>query len=211
MSITVETMTGTAIEPFLPDLARLRITVFREWPYLYDGDVAYEEKYLQLYVKSAGAAVILARDGEKVIGASTCLPMADEMDAIREPFEKRGLPVSDFFYFGESVLQKEYRGHGLGVRFFQEREKHALETSSSDFATFCSVRRPEVHPSKPEGATTLHAFWAKRGYHPLPGVTCSIDWKEPGDEGETPHLLDFFIKSLRGRPVPAVLLNGETV
>ncbi|MFT8675042.1 MAG: GNAT family N-acetyltransferase [Acetobacter sp.] len=209
MSITIETLTGTDIVPILPDLARLRITVFREWPYLYDGDEAYEQTYLGLYVRSTGAAVIVARDGARIVGASTCLPMRDEMDAIRAPFEQRGLSAESFFYFGESVLLSSYRGHGLGVRFFEERERHALATSTADFATFCAVRRPADHPAKPEGATSLHAFWAKRGFQPLPGVTCTLDWKEPEQAAETSHLLDFFIKPLRGRPVPAELLQQE--
>lgn len=202
MTLTLETLTGQAIEPILPDLARLRITVFREWPYLYDGDVAYEEKYLQLYVRSTGAAVIVARDGQKVIGASTCLPMQDETDAIRAPFEKRGLAASALFYFGESVLLSSYRGQGLGVRFFQAREQHALTHSTAEFATFCSVRRAIDHPARPHNATTLHEFWAKRGFAPLPGVACELSWKEPGHDSETPHTLDFFIKSLRGAPLP---------
>lgn len=209
MSVTIETLAGERIVPVLPDLARLRISVFREWPYLYDGDVAYEEKYLQFYVRSPGAAVIVARDGDRVVGASTCLPMRDEQDAIRTPFDSRCLDPDDFFYFGESVLLDSYRGQGLGVRFFEERERHALTTSTAQFATFCSVRRADNHPARPAGATTLHDFWARRGFHPLPGVTCDLDWQEPGQSGETSHTLDFFIKSLRGASIPASLETQE--
>ncbi|GBQ27992.1 GNAT family N-acetyltransferase [Gluconacetobacter sacchari] len=209
MRVTIETLTGEHIVPVLPDLARLRIAVFREWPYLYDGDVAYEERYLQFYVRSPGAAIIVARDGGTVIGAATCLPLRDEQAPIRAPFEARGLDLDDFFYFGESVLLGAYRGQGLGVRFFAEREHHALATSPARFATFCSVRRPDDHPARPPGATTLHGFWARRGFRPLPGVTCVLDWKEPGQTDETPHLLDFFIKPIRGAPIPASLETQE--
>jgi len=34
MSIEVRALTGDDIHAVLPDLARLRITVFRDWPYL---------------------------------------------------------------------------------------------------------------------------------------------------------------------------------
>ena len=44
--ITVECHTGSAIQPFIADAARLRITVFQEWPYFYEGDDAYERDYL---------------------------------------------------------------------------------------------------------------------------------------------------------------------
>ena len=38
--IGVFTVRGAAIQPFVPDAARLRIAVFREWPCPYDGDDA---------------------------------------------------------------------------------------------------------------------------------------------------------------------------
>lgn len=209
VSITLETLSGEDLRPVMVDLARLRITVFREWPYLYEGDAEYEKKYLEFYVQSPGAAVVIARDGTQVVGASSCLPLRDETPDVRAPFEARGLSPDQFFYFGESVLLPSYRGQGLGVRFFEERERHALTDSRAEFAVFCSVRRPAEHPLRPAGAGTLHAFWAKRGFAPLPGVACTMTWKEPGQTEETLHWLDFFIKPLRAAPVPQVLLQPE--
>jgi len=110
--IKVETHTGAAIAPLLPDLARLRVEVFREFPYLYDGDIAYEEKYLRIYAETPGAAVIIARDEKRIIGASTCLPLAAEMASVQKPFRNAGIDVSTVFYFGESVLEAPYRGRG---------------------------------------------------------------------------------------------------
>ena len=209
VSITLETLSGEALRPIMADLARLRITVFREWPYLYEGDAEYEKKYLEFYIKSPGAAVVIARDGAQVVGASSCLPLRDEAPDVCAPFEARGLSPDQFFYFGESVLLPSYRGQGLGVRFFEERERYALTDSRAEFAVFCSVRRPADHPLRPAGAGTLHAFWAKRGFAPLPGVACTMMWKEPGQTEETLHWLDFFIKPLRAAPVPKVLLQPE--
>ncbi|HLL24828.1 MAG TPA: GNAT family N-acetyltransferase, partial [Kofleriaceae bacterium] len=60
MTVGVERVVGDAIGPYLPALAALRIRVFREWPYLYDGSLAYEEAYLASYV-SPDAIVVLAR------------------------------------------------------------------------------------------------------------------------------------------------------
>ena len=45
--IILKTLTGAAITPYLPTLARLRISVFRDWPYLYDGATSYEGEYLR--------------------------------------------------------------------------------------------------------------------------------------------------------------------
>ena len=54
--IQTRILTGDAVAGVLDDLARLRIAVFRDWPYLYDGDVDYERDYLTAY-QSPGAVV----------------------------------------------------------------------------------------------------------------------------------------------------------
>ena len=74
----IRPVTGEALRRYIPDLARLRIQVFRDWPYLYEGDEAYERRYLETYIRSERATVILALDGDRAIGASTALPLADE-------------------------------------------------------------------------------------------------------------------------------------
>ena len=44
--IRVAPLTGEALDAALDDVAKLRIKVFRAWPYLYDGDLDYERNYL---------------------------------------------------------------------------------------------------------------------------------------------------------------------
>ena len=59
---------GAAIAPYIDDLARLRLTVFREFPYLYDGTPEYEADYLANYARSGRSLVVLALDDGKVVG-----------------------------------------------------------------------------------------------------------------------------------------------
>ena len=61
--LAFRTVAGAEVPPFIPALARLRIAVFRDWPYLYEGNQAYEERYLRIYADSPRAAVVLALDG----------------------------------------------------------------------------------------------------------------------------------------------------
>jgi hypothetical protein len=56
--IETRRLTGEALAAALPDVARLRIAVFRAYPYLYDGDAAYEEAYLQTYRESENAILV---------------------------------------------------------------------------------------------------------------------------------------------------------
>jgi hypothetical protein len=60
MGAAIEPLTGAAIAPAIPDLARLRIAVFAEWPYLYDGDIGYEEEYLREFAGAEDAVLVAA-------------------------------------------------------------------------------------------------------------------------------------------------------
>lgn len=202
--IRVETCTGAALLPMLPALARLRIAVFREWPYLYDGDesVGYETEYMRSYAQSPGAAIIVAVVGEEPVGAATCLPLADESETVRAPFVAHGLDPARVFYFGESVLRPEWRGRGLGVRFFEKREAHAHAVSDAEFACFCAVERTPDDPRRPPGFVPLDRFWRNRGYQPLSGFACTMEWREVGHAEKTPHKLNFWGRALRDAPLP---------
>jgi GNAT superfamily N-acetyltransferase len=194
--IEVTTVTGEALTPHLAAVARLRVEVFAEWPYLYEGQPGYEERYLRHYAQSPGAAVVLARAGGEVVGAATCQPAAEASAPVREALTRAGLDPARICYFGESVLRAGFRGRGIGVRFFAAREAHARALGLAH-AAFCAVDRAEDDPRRPAGYTPLDGFWQRRGYAPLPDVACIFDWAELGAGGrETPHRLSFWMRAL---------------
>ncbi|MBE1283526.1 MAG: GNAT family N-acetyltransferase [Rhodobacteraceae bacterium] len=194
-AIRVEALTGAALDAALADVARLRIEVFRAWPYLYDGDLAYEEKYLQSYRDSNRAVVVGAYDGDTLVGASTGAPLADHADDFAAAFEGTGIALEDVFYCAESVLLPEYRGLGVGHGFFDAREAHARKLSFAKCA-FCGVKRPEDHPLRPAVYAPLDPFWRKRGYAPLTGAIAQFSWKDLGQQDETQKPLQFWIRDL---------------
>ena len=192
----VRRFSGRAIAPYLDALAALRIAVFREWPYLYDGDRDYEREYLAAYIASPDSVCVLAFDEGRVVGASTGLPLSDDQAAFRRPFLDRGEDVSRVFYFGESVLLPAYRGLGLGHAFFDHREAHARALGRFDFAAFCAVDRDPGDPRRPPEHRDNAAFWAKRGYARREGMTVHLEWNEI-DRGDISHALTFWTRSLR--------------
>ena len=188
-----ETLEGDALRAWLPRLAGLRIAVFRDWPYLYEGEAGYEEGYLAAYAASPGAAVVAAIDRDRAVGCATCQPMTEATARVQAAFRARGLDPARFCYFGESVLLPRYRGQGAGVRFFAEREVHARRLGLPA-AAFCAVVRDAQDPRRPPGHVPLDAFWAKRGFVARPDVSVVFDWKEVGGDRETPHALTFWVK-----------------
>jgi GNAT superfamily N-acetyltransferase len=190
-----ETLAGPALLPLLPALARLRIAVFRDWPYLYDGDEAYERRYLAGYAREEGVAVVVCRAGDAVVGMSTCQPMRHAHAPIPDRFRAAGLDPAGYCYFGESVLLAPFRGQGAGRRFFAEREAHALRLGLRR-AAFCAVIRDAADPRRPADYVPLDAFWRRLGYQPRHDLTVSFDWKEVGARAETAHALSFWLKDL---------------
>ncbi|GAA5079837.1 GNAT family N-acetyltransferase [Lysobacter panacisoli] len=187
---------GAAIEPWLDDLARLRISVFRDWPYLYDGDAAYEASYLKTYLQSPRSVAVLAFDGDRVVGASTGLPLVDESEEFLAPFDGVSVAPQEVFYCGESVLLPAYRGRGIGHRFFDEREAHARSYGDYAWTAFCAVDRDPSHPRRPAFHRGNEAFWNKRGYRPRSDIRANLAWREVGQAGETGHTLTFWLRPL---------------
>lgn len=188
-------LTGPALDAALDDVAALRIAVFRDWPYLYEGSLDYERRYLDRYRSSPGAVVVGAFDGPRLVGAATGTPLEDHAEDFAAPFAPTGLPLDTVFYCAESVLLPAYRGQGLGHAFFDLRETHARALGRR-FSAFCAVIRPEDHPLKPKTYRPLDAFWRKRGYAPMPGVIAHFRWTDVGQTGETEKPLQFW-----GRPL----------
>ena len=194
--IRTESFTGAAAHTFIPDIARLRIEIFRSFPYLYEGDMEYEQDYLQTFMDAPDSVVVVAFDDAKVIGASTGLPLIHETDNVKQPWQLAGFEVDKVFYYGESVLQQEYRGRGLGVRFFEERESWARSLGRMEWLTFCAVVRSADHPARPLNYQPLDEFWHKRGFQAVPGLLCRMDWQDVGQAAASSKALQFWRKPI---------------
>ena len=193
-NLSVFSIAGSEIGPHIETLAKLRISVFREWPYLYDGDLDYERCYLADFARQPDSVLVLACDGDRPVGASTALPMTQAHEEFQAPFQARGDNLSRVFYLGESVLEAPYRGRGIGHLFFDEREAHAQRVGSFETLTFCAVERPDGHPLKPADYRPLDGFWHKRGYTRHPDLTCTFPWKDIDQDGETDKMLVFWTR-----------------
>ena len=196
MSLRVEALRGEDLQRHIDDVARLRIEVFRDYPYLYDGDPDYERTYLSSLSGSAGGFIAGAFDGATLVGAATGAPLADQMPGITKPFLDHGDDISDIFYFGESVLRRSHRGQGIGARFFELREAQALRLGLK-VAVFCAVVRDHDHPLRPAGHVPLDLFWRNRGYRMLPDYCCMMSWREVGDEHESEKPMQFWHRRLQ--------------
>lgn len=195
MDIKIELVSGSEVIHYVSVLTQLRIEVFREWPYLYEGSLEYEKNYLSKFVDMPRSTLILAKDGNEVVGASTAMPLQKAEREFQEPFIQIGANLAQWYYFGESVLKAKYRGQGIGVAFFKFREARAKELGYK-YATFCAVDRPVNHPQKPPSYQTLEAFWQKRGFSKRSDLLAFFPWQDIGESTETAKPMIFWVKPL---------------
>lgn len=191
----IESLSAEHIEPYLDDLAALRIEVFREYPYLYLGCPADEARYLRKYARAPGSLVVIARDGERVVGASTAMPLLEHSEAVAPPLQAAGYDCARIYYFGESVLRADYRGRGIGHAFFDAREAQA-RALGFELTCFCAVDRRADHPRKPPNYVPHDAFWSKRGYLKRPDIVGQFSWRDLDDSEETAKPMVFWLREL---------------
>lgn len=194
--LQLRTLHGSDIVGFLDDVAALRIAVFRDFPYLYDGDADYERDYLATYARAHDSVFVLAFDGARVVGASTGLPLAGEDESFQRPFAERGIAPESVFYFGESVLLPAYRGQRIGHRFFDEREAHARRVGGFTLTAFAAVDRADDDARRPAAYRGNDVFWHKRGYRRQPDMTMQLAWKEIGESRASEKPLTFWLRAL---------------
>ncbi len=190
-----ESLKGAEAKKFIQPLAELRIEVFREFPYLYDGTFEYEKKYLERYFASKNACVVILKNEEEIIGASTAIYLPDEDPMISQALARFYDPHS-FVYFGESIIKKAYRGQGFGKKFFELREEFARSIQGVKWTGFCAVIRDSQDTRRPKEYFSPEALWLKQSYKKVEGLFAEIAWKELDEEKESPKKLQFWTKEL---------------
>lgn len=193
--LTIKRLKGKEVLPYIPELAKLRIEVFRDYPYLYEGKLEYESHYLQTYVNCPESVMVLVFDNHQVVGISTSIPMEFETIEFQKPFLDHAIPVQDIFYLGESVLLPAYRGQGVYKHFFQERESAARQYGCK-IAAFAAIERPDNHPAKPDHYTPLNAVWKRFGYEKHSELCMHYKWKDLYEDTPSDKPLIFWMKQL---------------
>lgn len=193
--ITELLLTGPAITAALDDLATLRLDIFREYPYLYQGRREDELNYLNSYASAPDACVIVARDVSDMIGAATGMPLVHEDAQLRAPFAGTGLSLDGVYYVGELLFRPAYRNAGLGTKLLGRMESQVRSFGRFSTLTCATVERPDDHPLRPGDHVPISRFLGRTGFVRLPGVTTRFSWCE-SDGVERDHSMQLWSKDL---------------
>lgn len=195
MEITEQLLTGTAVADAVDALATLRLDIFPEYPYLYQGRREDELTYLATYADAPDACVILACDGLTVIGAATGMPLIHEDAQMIDAFTGTSFPLDEVYYVGELLFRPDYRNCGLGQKLLDRLENHIQSLGRYRRLTCATVERPDGHPLRPQDYTPITRFIARTGFVRLSGVTTSFMWPET-DGVNRDHPMQFWVKNL---------------
>ncbi len=198
--ITLVTRFGAEIAPFIREVAGIRIRGFRAFPYLYEGSLDYEEKYLEMYATEGRAMLVRAMDGEKTVAIATATPLHCSCDIVADApvlMRRAGFAPETFFHYAEIIVLPEYRGRGIARMIYAEREKTAR---GFGFTNLClaSVVRAEDHPLKPRDYVPAERVWIKDGFQPTEAYF-TYDWptiQADGSVREEANPMRFWTRAL---------------
>lgn len=195
MTISMSLLTGAAINDGIDDIATLRLNIFREYPYLYEGCRNDEINYLRTYVEASDSCVILVYDSGTIAGAITGMPLCHEGAQMREAFAGTAVSVDELYYIGEILLYPAYRNKSLGLKLFEQMESHIRSLGPYNRIVCATVERPDNHPLRPANFTPITKFLARTGFRILPAITTHFTWCET-DGIERNHSMQFWFKEL---------------
>ena len=208
--IHVRSFTGSQLKTYLHTIAKLRIAVFREYPYLQEADMLRETEYVRKIAAHKESIGVLIFDNTTLVGVSLGLPLNAEDPQIQQPFLDQEIPVNNYYFFSASVLLKPYRGRGIGHHFFDVRETHVQHYNKFSHICFCVPQRPMNDPKRPEDYQPLDDFWRKRGYIQSEDIQCHYRWTEIGKQHPEEKTMTFWVKELHSaQEIPFGLKSNE--
>lgn len=181
------------------DIAHMRLTLFKEFPYLYEGDEEGEREYLESYFNADTACLILLYDQGEIVGFSSGVGLHEEMPDIQKPFARHGLNTQDYYYVGEVMLKAPYQKKGL-TKIFQEHHNWHIQNlkarGEGNFSklTLMTVVRPDDHPLYPEGYEPIDGILNHFGFQKSDTLFVHLPWSQVDQEEVVDHTLNIWIK-----------------
>lgn len=174
-------------------LAQMRITYFREYPYLYEGTKEYEINYLGEYRKKAlDAYLVQAFDGERLVGILTGCAFASDIDVVRDGaklFKTNRLPFEQYYYIGEAIIIPEYQNKKILPHLLYTLGKEVKKLNKYQSVCFLTVIRQDDDSRKPADYRSTDKLWEKLGCQ-RPGVKTSFEWPTIMDDSSVQNIFN---------------------
>jgi len=195
-NLYMKVLSGPDAREYFEDIAQIRISLFSEYPYLYEGTIEHEKEYLETYFKSSCALILLVFDGQKIVGFSNSIALSEESEEMKTPFIEHKLNLSEYLYIGEVMIYKPYRNKKILRKFLEFHENTAL-TQGYSHMIFMTVERPDNHPARPDNHRLLDPVWKHFGYQQIPGLQIHFMWPQVDTNQDTENTLAIWQKNIQ--------------
>ena len=166
MGITVEIYIGQDSTDYIDTISKLRVDVFKEYPYLYEGELCYEKNYMLGYTTDKQAMIAIARVDGKLAGVSTGIPLISNSEIVvdaKKVFLQEKIEIGDYYYYGEVIVLPEYRGRGLTTKLYAAQNE-LIKSWGFKHVCILTVVREIDHPLKPVDYKSPEKMWEHLGF-----------------------------------------------
>lgn len=196
--IQLEVFRGQEIKKYVSEFASLCHTIYAEYPYLYDGEHAGYETYINSYGDLPNSILCLAFDGDQVVGACSGMPLSESREDYQGPFLKENIDIHHFFYISELILLPDYRRKGIGENLYANIEDIVRKEKLYSAITCCNIQVAKDDPNMPKDYRYIdYPLWIKLGFNKYPHLSYDSYWVNVGEKDDSPHHLVFWIKNLK--------------
>lgn len=196
MDLRIEILKGAEIVPYTRALSEFRIKEFYEFPYLYVGTVEGDLPYTQSYASTPQGRLIVAFDGEAIVGMYSGMPLdipesyfrslslpTPYLCAWSQKLSKEGIETAKYYYSGELMIDPALRKKKLGSRLMTLFKDEAKGMGFSGMIGVTSVR-PADHPLRPKNYFNTDTVWGKHGFRRTPIIIPEIWLTRQGNGSE---------------------------
>ena len=196
LMLSFRTYIGPEIAQVVEPFARLRIAVFRDWPYLLRRRSRLRTplpRRLRPWRHDPCRRLPWRSHGRRL--HRECHYPTTPTTSPTPSRPSRKTSTLSFMVLNPFYLS-EFRGQGTYRRFFTKREAHARARNFT-YSTFCGVRRPDDHPLRTQGSPAPRSGLAPLRLHPCSRRHRAVQLaRTSARPRKTPKPLQFWIKPL---------------
>jgi len=184
-AVSIKSLLGSEITPYVKTLSALYRNIFREAPYFYYASSEAWDGYIQSYANTPDALASLALCQNTIVGCVIGTPVANASEKYRKAFSQHPEDLHSLFYLGEIAMKPELRGLGIGKQLYKACENVIVEKKR--FTGICIWR---MSPEDKLWELTLQ----KQGFRCQAEIHFDEFWSRSPDTEEIPHPMVSWIK-----------------
>ncbi len=191
--VQTQILKGQETTRYISDLATLRISYFREYPYFYQVNPSAEKEYLETYSISPNTLFVVA--GEESIGILTGCPLTESAEHYQRPFIDNNRDLDKVFCLGEFVFQNGYENEIIQKKMYKQLEEQIQKEQIYNQILVYELVQLE-NEFAPPGYVSIEEFWNKMGFIKQDDLTFSIPWEDSRTNRVVDHSLVAWLKNI---------------